>query len=388
MRISEMTGREDYQTILVETLRSDWAVQHGLDVSIVFDAEAPGQAWCVQPWLSAYYTPDVNRRARRFLADHVRYTRVRSRVVPQMVLGTTVASWAGLKLSGQVAFRVSPAIPNARATLILPGNQRLRFFDFERGITRVVLKKGFHPSSMNTEIAVRGSGEVGPYPPITRHSGDARWFEEPVLEGYTLARCPPWLPARRLELRALDALEAWAAARSELRPAEPYVRGLEEKVEVFVATLERRFALRDTVAAALVLLAPLAMELGQIPVGPSHGDCQAGNILIQRDGQHTTFIDWEFYGLRSRWYDRLVLGLGARWPGGLGERVRAFVGGHARGSVLAALRLELMWRRRVCALFLLEELVWCLGAAAAGPFAAPPENLAILLGELSGLHLP
>ncbi len=359
MRISELAAREDYQAILSRTLAAAWSQQSGREVRVSFDAAAPGQRWRVQPLLSFYFTPDVAAVARRFMADGFRYASIWWRVAPQLALGTALATRAGLTLTSQPAFVVDPPIEGADHVVILPGNRRIRFFDFAAGATRVVLKDGFDDGAMRTEIDLRGGGRVGPFVPITASADDARWFQERIVEGYSLSRCPPWLPAKRLQERALRTLETWTAGQATEADPAPYAAGLATAIAAGLDRLRQRFVVQAD-ADLFQALADRAAGVQRLKLGPTHGDCQPGNILIDRRGTTVVFTDWEFHGRRSTAYDRLVMTLRARWPDGLSQRLPA----DPRG-----------------ALFLLEDVLRAVESAESGPFTAAPTMLTTLLSE-------
>ncbi len=65
MRTGELRGREDFEAILVETLRRGWSLQYGSEFRVSLPSRRGEQIWFEQPLLSALYTRRVERRVRR-----------------------------------------------------------------------------------------------------------------------------------------------------------------------------------------------------------------------------------------------------------------------------------------------------------------------------------
>jgi aminoglycoside phosphotransferase (APT) family kinase protein len=113
--------------------------------------------------------------------------------------------------------------------------------------------------------------------------------------------------------------------------------------------------------------------VGRVGVGPSHGDCQDGNIMLHRGGG-ATLIDWEHCGQRWVHYDRMVFALKARYQAGLPGRMQAFMSGRAlRWHPTAA--DDRAWREIAIARFLLEDSVFQVEEAARGPYQRVTEGL-------------
>jgi hypothetical protein len=359
LRISELDAREDHDAIAARTLTDAWERQYGQQFRVSFGRHGRGQQWRQQNLLSAWITSSAGPEVRRFLADSFRHTQVKHRQVPQWLAGTALASRVGLAVTSRSVFTVDPALPDTHNLLILPGNRRIRFFDFGSGKSRVALKDGFDDTAMSTELGVRGGGQVGPFPPILR-SGSG-WFEEDIIDGLTLSRCPPRLDRATIDEVALARLEAWGARSAESVDTASYI---DSQVEVVTALAEGRLALPKNLAETVSAIQ------SQTVIQDSHGDCQPGNIIIEQDGSNPLFIDWEYHGRRSRHYDRVVFGTGLRWPANLSERLRKhdyYVAGASSATLNDLPGGEA--RRALIVTALLEDVVWRLKTWKSGPKA-------------------
>src|SRR5690554_6299397 len=242
MRISQMKQREDFDEILVETLSRGWSEQFGHPVELSLKkptATRDAQNWRLQPLLSMYCALSPTRKARHFLRDSFRFSPFFWRILPQWFLGTAATTSLGLYVGGQQGFWVTPQVENAESMVLLPGNQRIRVFDFSRGRVRTFLKVGFENGTMQTEIGMRA--QDGPFTPILEFDADFTWFEEPILAGYDLTRCPPWFPKKRLIRKAFSALDNWAAKSSEVFIASDYLKLLSDRIDVASDAVNARF---------------------------------------------------------------------------------------------------------------------------------------------------
>jgi hypothetical protein len=380
MRISEMRSREDADRILAETLATGWSDQFGVAVAVSLDPDAAGQAFLHQPLLGAYFTARPSRSVRRFLRDFFRFTPVRSRRAAQWVLGTAITTSVGLRLASAAALKVTPPLPAADEWVVLPGNQRIRTFDFATGTSRVFLKKGFSPAAFRNELAVRGGGATGPFPAIVRQCAAGSWFEEPIFDGFALPRCPPWCDVRRLEAMAHEALEAWSSPTARTASAAGYAGECLASLEAAVPALPGGGDWSDLARIGEGLCARAA-ELGSVELARGHGDFQPGNVLVARDAREVTLIDWEHAGERSRSYDRMVYALRTRSDSGLSGRLLRYVRGEAFANL--APPPDARERSARLALFLLEDLLWYATESLAGPYRAASQGLHGYRRELS-----
>lgn len=385
MRISEMQRREDFHQVLCRTLAIGWSEQYGKPVEVLPPEATGGRLWCMQPLLSACYRPSLNRNVRHFLRDSFRFTPITWRIPAQWVLGTLISTSFGLRSTGLPAFRVSTDLPNEDSLLVVPGNQRIRVFDFERRVCRVFLKEGFSTHTIRREIEVRGEGDKGPFPKLTAWDLKANWFEEPIVPGVSLPRCPAWYDKSHFEHMALDLLDNWLD-RSVLRlPVEIRLGELSDQLTRHVELVAHRYDGFDPLPVLrwLKTLVRVASALESIEVAETHGDFQPGNILVDTSSDSVVLIDWEHCRRRWRYYDHFVYGLRTRSSVGLATRLVEFRDGVTVLPFIPRQHVSL----GVLGLFILEDLNWFLEESLNGPFLVPSEGLTSYCSELNTLGL-
>lgn len=385
MRISQMKEREDFDEILVETLAIGWSEQFGHPVELSLSPSSSSrdaQEWRLQPLLSMYCAANPTIEAREFLRDSFRFTPFFWRILPQWILGTAATTRVGLNIGSQQGFWVVPEVENADSMVLLPGNQRIRVFDFSRGRVRTFLKVGFEKATMQTEIGIRA--QDGPFTPILDYGADYTWFEEPILAGYDLTRCPPWFRKKPVIHKAFSELERWAEKSSVTLDSAEYLKSLTARVRVACDAVNERFSFAQCdflleVVEALVVYAGVARE---VIIRGSHGDFQPGNIRVDPAGKKVWLLDWEHSAPRSQYYDRIVFGLRTRASHGLAARAISFVKSTNTSWLFDAFPNSASWRTSQLAVVLIEDLLWYLSESLTGPTRDISQGLSSYLDEL------
>ncbi|MCP4448939.1 MAG: phosphotransferase [Myxococcales bacterium] len=385
MRIADMQAREDFDAVLYSTLEAGWSAMLGYPIRVEALRGPTAQTWYVSQTLGGFFVGRPGKRVREYLRDGLRYTPRKARFVPQWLISTGLSTSLGLEIASTKAFSVSPEITRAGSMLVVPGNQRIRVFDFRKNVVRVILKTGFSPDAMAREISFRKQYGSEPFVlEILKMADDLTWFEEPIVHSYALPRCPPWYRRSSLAATALGDLEQWSSAFTHSVPSREYSDTLLERLFDLLELLKERFTSCDLRPAQGFgkALAAVASEMGELELAPSHGDFQGGNVLVTKASRRPIIIDWEHSGERWRYYDRLVMGLSTRSPARLSTRWKAFIAGDTKESALSALPKSPSWRTSACALVALEDLLWYASESLAGPYSRPSEGLTLLLSEL------
>jgi len=382
MNLREISEQEDHREVLARTLSGGWSSQQGRSFEVSF--ERGDQRWIVQPRLSAYCTKSVTREGRRFIAGRFRFTPVTLRIPLQWTLGTLLGSKPGLQLAPR-AFWVTPDLPGSEHMVVIPGFRRIRTFDFSSQRTRSFLKAGFDKRAILNELRTRSAG-TGPFIPITDSDPDGAWFEESIVPGYPLPRCPPSWDRRALERRAFELLLEWLDA-SAVETTDGYPHEVHDRLEHSLQKLRLRYPGHDR----LVLpdwpeaLLQTAATSSTLELAQTHGDFQPGNVHVARAGRRVFLHDWESTGPRERHYDLFTYGLETRYPRGLAGRLMRYVKeGECRLKQAPLPAVPTRERRReAVALFLLEDLERAASEATGSPYKAPPYGFRLLCAELA-----
>lgn len=384
MRVQEMREREDIDSILRATLSSAWNEMLGRPVQVVESHTLGAKQWNYQSLLGGYFTNWPDKKVRHFLRDGFRATPIRKRIVPQWILGTQLSTRLGLRATSTPAFGVVNGPQNSNSTMILPGNQRVRIFDFSTGIVRVVLKEGYPTQAMTTENSVRSSINQTFILPIQAHCPNHKWFEEEIFNGFALPRVPPCYPAQHLTNSAMRLLSEWSAPQMQNIDTTDFVGDLRSQCNGLLGEVRAKFpdSPLTGVESSIDKLSIEAERLPETLIGPSHGDFQPGNILVGKRNHQIKIIDWEHFGQRSSNYDRLILGLSTRSPSGLDSRWAKFISATDDSETIASLPKMSSWRRSTAALVALQDLIWYLHESLSGPYTSPSPGLLLQLKSI------
>lgn len=386
MKVGYLEQRECFGETLRRTLAAGWSEQYGREIHVMESGGCGGRSWFFHPHFSVYYGGYPGEQVRRFLYARFRYNTRRPRPA-QGLLAYALSLPVGLRLVRREAFRVRGDLPSTEHLLVLPGNNRIRVFDFHAGDCRVLLKHGFSNETMKREIEVRRRRE-GPFPRIHSWSESFSWFEEPILDAVPISRCASSSFRLRAESRAFDLLEKWLTSTSREMAADVRIRSLLHEIRRDGSQLAPRLGAHaiDLLLGTCDVLAQHAAALRSIRAAEVHGDLILSNILVSEASDEVYIVDWERCQERFFWYDHLVYGLRSRYVDGLAGRVQDFAEGRIDREILRRVR-DLDGRRvAVAALFLLEDLAFQLQVNAAAPFLDATDELKRFIAELGKLQ--
>jgi hypothetical protein len=375
MRIEALNARENLQEIVEKSLTHALTIREKSPTRVTFDRESNGQQWWSHDLLSCYINDRPNAAVRKFLADSFRYTPRRVRAPIQWLLGTLLTTVPGLQISRKKAFRVDPDLQNADSLLIIPGNQRIRLFDFSTQLTRTYLKNGFSNEAILNEIRIRKSGEIGPFINLTDHNQEEGWLEDNLLTGYTLPRYPEHSKVSSFASQAMTSLLKWQGKSRESLSTAKYCETLTANIQRQSDSLQFEPGIPES---WITTLTKVARRVQQCALVQSHGDFQPGNIFIETPSLRVVILDWEYCAPRSQYYDLLVYGLAGRFRKGLHKRLSRFLrtGEIPLPHAISNKFVDTLTRNSSVALYLLEEINWLLEAQNKGAFQ-------LLLPEIS-----
>ncbi len=376
MNLSELRHREAFDDVLAATLARHLTRLRHSAVEVAPSPRAPhGSTWREHRLFGAFIGPGDATRARRFLTDLYRFSPSPTRWLPQATAATIAGSVPGFRALSHPRLWISDAFEGRHAPLILPGNQRVRFIDFDTETVHVFQKDGFDLRTMRSEVETRL--RFAPrFLEVLNHDVAGGWFTEPFVEAWALARVPPWVNRQRARRSAEAQLESWRNATRRRLPREEYAGRLGAEIDEASKQLETRF--QSALGAQVRTLARRLLGLVRadtVEVAQSHGDFQPGNVLVRKRDLSTILIDLEHAGERSSAYDELTYSLSSRSAAGLADRAAAFLAADRIGPT----------RADAVAWFLAEDLLFFVRESLTGPFRRPSMGLGSLLGEVHRL---
>lgn len=219
-------------------------------------------------------------------------------------------------------------------------------------------------------------------PLLARDSG-GRWFEEPIVDGFPLPRCPREFDRHSFESAAIGKLSAWQARTKSSIQSEQWLASRRKAIVENLDSIERQFGYKDSPLGRRVVSwaerqVPKNVE---IVLTQSHGDFQEGNIMIQRADNEVLILDWEHSAERQAHYDMMVYDLKTRSPKGLCDRLRKFLDGQWAVRIPDDMVASLERRREILGMFLMEDLGWFLAESLSGPYTRVLHGLETYIAE-------
>ncbi len=318
MKISEMLAREDFYSILPDTLNR-FAEFLGIEPgSIAVVGKGETAVLYVNEKLNAIIAGKPSKLVKDYLRTE--YTVAGSLLRKMAVAAYLTIAVTFVKSNAQRGLKIKL---NGKTddVLIYPCNKKIRLFDFSEGVVYTVLKEGFPDIYIKRETEFRLNTYVSFVPKI-KHSGQGCYSETIIRNGRPLARIQD---AAFVEEKKRESLELLTSLTKQPRKidARTYVAELKERCLKMLST-KKGFAESDKVASIFDRLIEKTQDC-DIGLVISHGDFQPGNIWIDENGK-TVIIDWETVKERTPFYDYAALYCSLRNHGGLNhfyERVRA-----------------------------------------------------------------
>lgn len=194
--------------------------------------------------------------------------------------------------------------------LIVPNNKSVRVFSYQTGTVFSIVKSGFKRDFFRNQVEFRKQYKYSFILPLRACGED--WFEEDILKGHSLARV-------RDERAYQESLDCAVQYISQLFQDTQYSIDRREYFQDLLNQIVHLLQILPEDPVQIEKLRGLVAAIqrkeadfsGEIQVGYSHGDFQAGNIWRDENGK-TWIYDWETVGIRSAWYDQAVMFGGLR----------------------------------------------------------------------------
>lgn len=381
MKIQQLLQREPFGEILEKTLsrflssrfggtyQVRWRRLQALD-SLRHQFAANSETWYCNPFLNAIFSAKVDRSILDLVRENYIQTPFRYRRYLQQLYVRLATLRATAPLLSMHALDIIPRLNGQENMLILGGNNRIRLLDLKKRRTWDILKDGFDPACMLSELAVRRTPGAWPFPALRSVAEDNTWYESDYIPAISLNRLNRKQDRIPFLASALMTLGQWLEQTLTTSTTMIYaarlveeIRHLSRKGVLFDITDQEM--IRQWLVAAVEILSAAGYEELSVELACGHGDFQDGNILVDADSR-IWIVDWEHAHQRQLAYDYLVFSLRSRFPDGLAGRIQKAL--HSGEFILQSLpvvhphlRSSLMdtnRRKATLVLFLLEDLLW------------------------------
>ncbi len=303
MKIDAMILREDFYKINEATLETYFREVKKKQVSVKTQRWGGRNCMVVYSHLGVITTRRPGWKSLKFLLDEYNLrNRALKNIFAKMYVCACIFS---LGLMSQSAVSLSDKEEISSTVLIFPANRKLRIYNFEAGYVDAIVKDAFTLKYFRTELSYRLHAEFDFVPRIIDYGEN--WYREQILPGQPLAR----IRKESLYQKCLtDVVENMGklvqSSTIKHLEAKEYAGGLYAEIHSQLELAKERKGIRSySIVSRIAEIAfRQASQLNKkVPVAPSHGDLQSGNVWVDTTAEKTYIIDWETYGWRSVWYD-------------------------------------------------------------------------------------
>lgn len=347
MGYEDIQNREDIDGLIGKTLSEFY----GTDVS-VSDRYAPG-AFILNPRLNTAITCKADREIKK--AVRTGHTVRRNTLLNIAMNAYITVAFSKHTLFGckYIVFKEYP--DHAEKHLIMPGNMKVKIFDYSSGTVTNLLKAGFEPGSIKKERSVRMDPEWGFVLPLEMIDG--KGYRESLLKGCSFDRLEQDRKGQA-EKKIRSALRDIQRKGRRTEKSDSYTQALLDRIMVLLRQVKGSEKAKKSVADFAGCIKD-GVRASDVEIAFSHGDFQYGNLFITEAGD-LYVLDWETCEDRSIGYDILTFFYSFRYRRDYLGRIDAFLSDSGWQKIQERYYENAIDRRDVLRVYLLEDIVWLL----------------------------
>ena len=251
---------------------------------------------------------------------------------------------------------------NPESLLIMPGNMKIKVFDYHSNSVFNILKDGFSDVSIGIEREIRTGKDLKPYILPMKVIDDNNYSEE-LLSGCSIDRLDRRVfPNVEEEVKII--IRDIQLHNREMRDGEAYFQYLIDEIQNRLKRINCDDYLKESIIGFAERLHPFVGKA--VIVSDSHGDLQNGNVFIANNNR-IYIIDWETFGKRSIGYDLLTYYYKFRYRTNYLQRIEFFLKDENWKLVSESFGLDGIDKTKVLAVYFLEDLIWVINECECTP---------------------
>lgn len=297
-----MLEREDFLSILKNTIEDYYRVVHSKDIRFSYDRYEGSQIIIINKLMGFVTKVPVPLVLFKHLNSEYN---IRGSFSKYILAKTAIVTTCILPNVGKLKYAYISKGTIGHNIVISPQNRSIRFYNYDEGYVDCIIKRGFTNKYFKAQIDFRKSHNYPFLNPLL-DSGET-WFREPILVGHPLVRETNehrFQKGTRDVNSYLDKIMQDTLSLTDYREyVDSRISDFEKKIELAVKnkhinTYKESIIILDKIRAVAEKQSNI-----RIPTCVSHGDLQTGNIWMTPD-ERTLIYDWETVGRRSIWYDK------------------------------------------------------------------------------------
>lgn len=249
---------------------------------------------------------------------------------------------------------IESAPKDYESLLIYPGNKKIKIMDFNKMTIDCVRKHGFSDAWFSKELEIRENPKWDFVLPVEVVSGDI--YREKLIVGYPFVRLDI-----QIQSNLLPVVEGYIAQIQEKTTTDEigqYSSKLLQRIMSLVKSINHMSLVdKNSIIIFATKLADLnSSDFHEIKLTLSHGDLQKGNLFLENENRKLWILDWETWGIRSEYYDKMLFYYNLRNSSKIVKNLRALLSDKGRNISLRIKKIEHL--KSIIRVFLLEDIVW------------------------------
>lgn len=367
MTISDLQRREDFYDINNKTLEKYFSEINRLSHRVRicghnFTYSANKSYFFVYPKINAIVTKYNSEEVRKYIFKEFSNN-------PNLLKRFAIYLYTRLLLKSRGTFSdkcisIEPKIKDENSLLIFPGNKKIKIFNFKENYIDNIVKESFIDYCFNKELDFRLNNTKYDFVlGVDRYSN--RWYREKIIDGVSLPRISDKNKHKLFKKnvnKLLDLLQEDTAKEIEMGE---YINTLVSRIKEESYKLEdksEKFNFEKNLEKFLAcLISKIVNKKDIILLSLSHGDMQEGNVIIRETDEKIFVVDWETWGERTIWYDKLMFNYNLRNIYKFINNLKKYLFNYKnvicedKNDVSAA---DLNQRKVIAIIFILEDLLW------------------------------
>jgi thiamine kinase-like enzyme len=386
MSIHNLKKREDFNTIAIKTLKEYFRIVYKEEFEIKLgtnrETNKIKNKYFIFSRINAIVQTPFTPKIKNFIiTENSNSSNILKRVLGYFY-SRALTNCGGL--FSDSTFSITPRIPGNNEILIYPGNKKFKIINFTNGYIDNIVKESFPNEWFMKEIIFRKESRYDFVLPIIENSYN--FYREEYVKGSSLPRVKKdKLNIYKIVNKYLDEMQ-----KSDLEKVDAK-KCLLNKVSIIrysTEILRSKNISQERIQGLMSFTKQLCkiIDTSNVTIFESfsHGDLQPGNVIVRDSDKKAFIIDWETWGNRSIWYDRMMLNYNLRNIYKLTENIALFLNtdGNLLGDIFGENPKKFDFNAKsMAALFLLEDIIWQLEETKALPNKIIGINMGFYLKE-------
>lgn len=367
MTISDLQRRENFYEINNKTLEKYFSEINQITYRVKICGDSPTYSinksyFFIYPRINAILTKNNSREVRGYIYKEFSNN-------SSLLKRFAIYFYTRLLLKSKGKFSdkcisIEPKIKDEDSLLIFPGNKKIKIFNFKENYIDNIIKESFIDYCFNRELDFRLNNSKYDFVlGVERYSN--RWYREKIIDGVSLPRISDKNKHKLFKENVNNVLDLLQEDKKKEIEIGEHIDKLVYKIKKESRELENKSTKfnfeKNLEKFVMYLVNMIANKKDIILLSLSHGDMQEGNVIIRRADDKIFIVDWETWGERTIWYDKLMFNYNLRNIYRFINSLKQYI--YNCKNIICKdkndiFTTDLNRRKAIAIIFILEDLLW------------------------------